>query len=111
MAKVNLSDKKGKLTIVTGPMFAGKTEELLRQIHGAQYAQKEILIFKPFLDNHCAITETTPCLEIAQKVKESKEIEEKFKKQPQTEIIFVDELHFFDQRIVKVLNKLTKRGY
>jgi thymidine kinase len=30
MAKVNLTNKKGDLTIITGPMFAGKTEELLK---------------------------------------------------------------------------------
>ncbi|CAI2187096.1 2339_t:CDS:2 [Funneliformis geosporum] len=108
---INWGNQKGKLTLITGPMFAGKTEELLRQIHGAQYAQKEILIFKPFLNNHYATTEINPYLEIAQEVKESKEIEEYLKKQPRTGIIFVDGLHFFDPRIVKTLNKLTKQGY
>jgi thymidine kinase len=44
-------------------------------------------------------------------INKSKEIEEHLKKHPRTEIVFIDELHFFDQRIVKALNKLAKQGY
>ena len=107
MAKVNLINKRGKLTIITGPMFAGKNEELLRQIHRAQYGQKEILIFRSSLDNHHSVTDKISAIIISK----SKEIEEQLKKRPRSEIIFVDGLHFFDQKIVKTLNKLTKEGY
>ncbi|CAJ0836271.1 2044_t:CDS:2 [Entrophospora sp. SA101] len=114
MAKASSPNKKGNLTIITGPMFAGKTEELLRQIRRAQYAQKEILIFKPSLDNRYSATEITSHLNnkiTATIVSKSKEIYTYLKKQPKTEIIFLDELHFFDQKVVKVLNKLAKQGY
>ncbi|HIP99874.1 TPA: thymidine kinase [Candidatus Bipolaricaulota bacterium] len=40
----------GKLEVITGCMFAGKTEELLRRVERARIARKRILIFKPSLD-------------------------------------------------------------
>lgn len=114
MAKANQTSKRGNLTIITGPMFAGKTEELLRQIHCAQYAQKKVLIFKSSLDNRYSATEITSHLNdkiAAITINKSKEIDEYLKKNSRTEYIFIDELHFFDQRIVKTLNKLAKEGY
>ncbi|RHZ37464.1 thymidine kinase [endosymbiont GvMRE of Glomus versiforme] len=116
MAKSNSPSKKGKLTIITGPMFAGKTEELLRQIRRAQYAQKKIVIFKPSLDNRYSETEITSHINnkitaIVINKGEETEIRTYLKKKPETEIIFLDELHFFDQEIVKILNKLVKQGH
>jgi thymidine kinase len=114
MGKTNPVDKKGNLTIITGPMFAGKTEELLRQIRRAQYAQKEVLIFKSSLDNRYSETEITSHINnktTAIIISKSKEIYTHLKKKPKTEIIFLDELHFFDPKIVKTLNKLAKEGY
>ena len=43
--------KHGSLVVITGPMFSGKTEELLRRIHLSNHAQKGHLIFKPQIDN------------------------------------------------------------
>src|SRR5206468_12687947 len=105
--KANPANKKGSLTIIAGPMFAGKTEELLRQVRRAQYAQKEILIFKPSLDNRYSATEITSHINnktVATIISKSKEIYTYLKKQPKTEVIFLDELHFFDPKIIKVLN-------
>ncbi|CAH1764174.1 23392_t:CDS:1 [Entrophospora sp. SA101] len=114
MARENLVNKKGSLTIITGPMFAGKTEELLRQIRRVQYAQKEILIFKSSLDNRYSATEITSHINnktAATIISKSKEIHTHLKKKPKTKVIFLDELHFFDPKIVKTLNKLAKEGY
>ncbi|RHZ36077.1 thymidine kinase [endosymbiont GvMRE of Glomus versiforme] len=114
MVKSSPPNKKGKLTIITGPMFAGKTEELLRQIRRAQYAQKKIIIFKPSLDNRYSETEITSHINnkiTAIVISKGEEIRAHLKKKPKTEIIFLDELHFFDPEIVKVLNKLVKQGH
>ncbi len=40
-----------KLTVITGPMFSGKTEELVRRIRRAFYAKKTVQIFIPEIDN------------------------------------------------------------
>lgn len=111
-----ISNKKGKLIIITGPMFSGKTEELLRRIRRAQYAQKEILIFKPSLDNRYSLNEVVSHSDPNNKVSaivinKSKEIYNYLKKKHEIETIFIDELHFFEPKIVKNLNKLAKSGY
>lgn len=44
----------GRLEVITGPMFAGKTEELLRRVERARIARKTVALFKPELDNRYA---------------------------------------------------------
>ena len=41
----------GCIEMITGPMFAGKSEELLRRINRLRYAKKSFLVFKPSIDN------------------------------------------------------------
>ena len=45
------ANKKGWVEVITGPMFAGKTEELIRRVKRMEYAKKHYLIFKPAIDN------------------------------------------------------------
>ncbi|MFN3346343.1 MAG: thymidine kinase, partial [Candidatus Bipolaricaulaceae bacterium] len=47
----------GRLEVITGPMFAGKTEELLRRIERARIAKKTVLLFKPEIDLRYSATE------------------------------------------------------
>ncbi len=44
--------KSGRLEVVTGGMFSGKTEELIRRLERVRIAHKEVVIFKPRIDNH-----------------------------------------------------------
>ena len=47
-----ISKKKfGHLEIICGPMFSGKTEELIRRITKAEYTKKKVIVFKPQIDN------------------------------------------------------------
>ena len=41
----------GWIEIICGPMFSGKTEELIRRLVRAQYAKQKVAIFKPKTDN------------------------------------------------------------
>ncbi|PKK86993.1 MAG: thymidine kinase, partial [Tenericutes bacterium HGW-Tenericutes-8] len=41
----------GWIEVVCGPMFAGKTEEIIRRIRRLEYAKKTVLVFKPAIDN------------------------------------------------------------
>ena len=47
----------GSIEMITGPMFAGKSEELLRRINRLKYARKKFLVFKPQIDNRYSETE------------------------------------------------------
>ena len=47
---MDLTVKEGWIEVITGSMFAGKTEELIRRINRIQYAKKQVLVFKPHID-------------------------------------------------------------
>ena len=48
---MDLKSKDGWLEVVCGCMFAGKTEELIRRINRIKYAKKDIIVFKPIIDD------------------------------------------------------------
>ena len=48
---MDLQVRDGWIEVITGSMFAGKTEELIRRIKRIEYAHKEIIVFKPTIDN------------------------------------------------------------
>ena len=103
--------KDGWLETISGCMFAGKTEELIRRIKVLEYAHKEIMVFKPAIDNRYSEKEIVshagtkvPCIV----VKDSKEILKYVK--PDTEVIAVDEVQFFDRDIVDVCEYLADKG-
>lgn len=48
--KANRSNKRGWLEVICGSMFSGKTEELLRRIRRAEFANQVIELFKPAID-------------------------------------------------------------
>ncbi|OIQ19890.1 MAG: thymidine kinase [Bacteriovorax sp. MedPE-SWde] len=101
----------GGIEVVCGPMFSGKTEELIRRVKRAQIARQKVQIFKPVIDNRYSKTdvvshssqaiEATPvtdAIDILQKVFDS------------TRIVAIDEVQFFDDAIIKVISKLARRG-
>ncbi len=101
----------GSIEVVCGPMFSGKTEELIRRVKRAQIARQKVQIFKPAIDNryhetevvsHSSISiEATPVnssIEILQKVYDS------------TRVVGIDEVQFFDESISIVVEKLARRG-
>lgn len=101
----------GGIEVVCGPMFSGKTEELIRRVKRAQIARQKVQIFKPAIDDRYHATdvvshssqaiEATPvkdALDILQKVFDS------------TRVVAIDEVQFFDETIIKVVQKLARRG-
>jgi len=48
---MDLKVKDGWIEVITGSMYAGKTEELMRRIRRIQYAKKDVLVFKPVIDD------------------------------------------------------------
>ena len=49
--KGNKKNRKGWIEVVCGSMFSGKTEELIRRLRRAQYANQQVQIFKPTVDS------------------------------------------------------------
>ncbi len=102
--------KTGCVEVICGSMFSGKTEELIRRLKRAQFANQKIAIFKPTIDNRYSdvdvvshdlhsLTSTpvsTPVkmLEIGDDVK----------------VVGIDEAQFFDASLIDVVQTLANRG-
>ncbi|MDE7101102.1 MAG: hypothetical protein K2O05_04520, partial [Anaeroplasmataceae bacterium] len=50
-------DKPGWIEVICGPMFAGKTEELIRRVRRMDFAKKNYVIFKPTIDDRYSLTD------------------------------------------------------
>lgn len=101
----------GAIEVVCGPMFSGKTEELIRRVRRAQIARQKIQIFKPGIDDRYHETDVVSHSSQAVKaipVKDSIEILQRL--YDSTRIVAIDEVQFFDENIVKVVTKLARRG-
>lgn len=103
---------QGSLEVVCGPMFSGKTEELIRRVKRAQIAKQRVQIFKPAIDTRYdekkVVSHSSISLE-SEPVENSIDILVRLN--DFTRIVAIDEVQFFDDQIVMVVNKLTNRGY
>ncbi|MBQ7450107.1 thymidine kinase [bacterium] len=96
--------------IITGPMSCGKTEELLRRIRRFQIAQKNIKIISPDIDTREGenrVASRNGLSLDAIKVKTSREVLDVVEEKD--EIIAIDEIQFFDEEIVDVVNELVSQ--
>lgn len=103
--------RAGWLEVISGCMFAGKTEELIRRINVLSYAKMNIIVFKPKIDNRYSDTEIVshsgakvPCLVVDR----AQEILKKVNMD--TEVVAIDEVQFFDKDIVDVCEYLADKG-
>ena len=100
----------GWIEVVCGSMFSGKTEELIRRMRRAQFANQRLIIFKPKIDNRFAKEEVVshkgeriP----AAVVSNSAEI---LTKVTNERVVGIDEAQFFDLDLVNVCNTLAAKG-
>ena len=100
----------GWIEVICGPMFSGKTEELIRRLRRAEFARQDLILFKPSVDirysdknvvSHRG-TEFNAVL-----VASSKEILNAVKDQ---KVVAIDEAQFFDTDLVEVASELAGRG-
>lgn len=107
---VNHKEQLGWIEVICGSMFSGKTEELLRRLKRARFANQQVLIFKPQTDvrysdqkvvshdaNEIMSTPVESATAILSKVKDA-------------DVVAIDEAQFFDDEIVDVCNKIANSG-
>lgn len=102
---------RGWVEVVTGSMFSGKSEELIRRVRRAQIARQKVQIFKPALDDryhHQDVVSHSEMRAPAEVVSRPAEILERVA--PDTEVVGIDEGQFFDPSLVEVVNALAGRG-
>lgn len=101
----------GWIEVITGSMFSGKSEELIRRIRRAQIARQKVQIFKPRIDVRFAEDQIVSHSDMklpSEAVASAREILERTA--PDTEVVGIDEGQFFDQSLIEVANTLANRG-
>jgi thymidine kinase len=107
---LNFDKQTGWIEVVCGSMFSGKTEELIRRIRRAKYANLNVIIFKPTVDKrdkkHTVVShdDTTIDCKTIKRASEIYKIVNDFK------VVGIDEAQFFDDEIVAVCNSLANHG-
>ena len=103
--------KSGCIEVVCGSMFSGKTEELIRRLRRAQFANQQIAIFKPVIDKRYSDVEVVSHdfhKITSSPVATPKEILDKVG--PEVQVVGIDEAQFFDETLVEVCQALANRG-
>jgi len=101
----------GWIEIITGPMFAGKSEELLRRINRLKYAKKNFLVFKPKIDNRYKEDEVVSHEKRSYKAYSISKSNEILKYITcDLDAICIDEIQFFDEDIILICESLANRG-
>lgn len=104
-------EKIGQIEIICGPMFAGKTEELIRRVNRLEYAKKKYMIFKPAIDNRYSQTEIVSHSNYRKNsiaITNAKEILEHVT--PDLDAVIIDEVQFFDEDIINICEYLADKG-
>ncbi|MBR4851007.1 MAG: thymidine kinase [Tidjanibacter sp.] len=104
------ANKPGWIEVICGSMFSGKTEELIRRMRRAVFANQRVEIFKPQIDVRYSVDEvvshnsnsihSTPVESSAQILLMTSDVD----------VVGIDEAQFFDEGIVEVCMTLANRG-
>ena len=103
--------ENGWIEVVTGSMFSGKSEELIRRLRRAQIARQKVQIFKPLVDNRYSddhIVSHSDMRIPSRTVSSSDELVKAVDED--TEVVGIDEGQFFDPELPAACNTLANRG-
>lgn len=101
---------RGRVEVICGSMFSGKTEELIRRLKRAQFAHQKVEIYKPRIDvryseeevvSHDANAIRSTPVDTAQNI---------LLMSSEVDVVGIDEAQFFDEGLVAVCNELANRG-
>ncbi|KPU27412.1 thymidine kinase [Caloranaerobacter sp. TR13] len=101
----------GWIEVVVGPMYSGKSEELIRRLRRAQIARQKIQVFKPSIDDRYSVNEVVSHNGEKIKAIPVKNSDEIYKLlSDDTEVVGVDEVQFFDDGIIDLCRRLADKG-
>ena len=102
--------RRGRIEVICGSMFSGKTEELIRRMKRAQFAHQKVEIFKPAIDTRYSDDDVVTHEGVAihsTPVDNSSSI---LLLGDECDVIGIDEAQFFDENLVAVCNELASKG-
>lgn len=100
----------GRIEVVCGSMFSGKTEELIRRMKRAVFAHQKVMIFKPAIDTRYDVENV---VSHDRNSIQSTAVEKAItilEQATNIDVVGIDEAQFFDNDIVKVCNTLANQG-
>ncbi len=101
----------GWIEVICGPMFSGKTEELMRRLRRARIARLPVQVFKPALDDRYdaerIVSHSAVSME-AEPLRDSAHLREALR--PESRVVGIDEVQFFDEGIVEACEQLASAG-
>ncbi|MGI6714164.1 MAG: thymidine kinase [Bacilli bacterium] len=103
--------KTGRIEVITGPMFAGKTEELIRRVRRAEFAMENIVVFKPVIDDRYGENEV-----VSHNNSRTRSVNIRYAKEiynhidENTNIVAIDEVQFLDDEALIIIEDLANRG-
>ena len=103
--------QSGWVEVICGSMFSGKSEELIRRVKRATYANLTVQVFKPAIDNRyddTSVVSHNGSSTVAMPVDSSADILERINEN--VDIVGIDEAQFFDENIVEVAETLADKG-
>ena len=101
----------GWIEAICGPMFSGKSEELMRRLRRAKIARKRVQVFKPILDDRYSLDEIVSHGEVRMKsdaVNRAADIVSRL--DWRTQVVGIDESNFFGNELVEVITQLADSG-
>jgi thymidine kinase len=105
-----MAKKKGSIEVITGPMFSGKTEELIRRVARADIAKIPYVLFKPMFDTRYSENEIVSHDNKSLSAKPVMNAKEILGFSIDAEIIGIDEAQFFNQELIDTCVKLANGG-
>ncbi len=108
---VKLKDGKiGWIEVISGSMFSGKTEELIRRLTRAEIAKRQVEIFKPSIDVRYSVDEIVSHAQNSIRSTPVNTAEEILLLTKNCEVVGIDEAQFFDAGLPEVCNTLANQG-
>ena len=101
----------GSIEVITGSMFSGKTDELIRRLRRATIARQEVQVFKPAIDNRYSgekVTSHAGSDFAALPIRCAADVLERLKEN--TTVVAIDEAQFFDAELLSITQDLANRG-
>ncbi|HWQ83058.1 MAG TPA: thymidine kinase [Anaerolineales bacterium] len=101
----------GSIEVITGSMFSGKTDELIRRLRRATIARQKVQVFKPLIDDRFSVEKVTSHAGgefAAVPVQSAQEILGLL--EPLTTVVAIDEAQFFDAAVIQLAQDLANRG-
>ena len=103
--------KNGWIEVICGPMFAGKSEELIRRANRLGYAKKKFLVFKPAIDVRYSLDQVVSHNKRSLKSINIKCAREIYNYVDDTiDAVVIDEVQFLDKEVINVAEDLANKG-